>query len=66
MLKEFYGLFKEKDKKLGIQLNEKNRNKLEDWCIRQEKLLDEIDKKRKDTLKDKKEEYNGPLVKTTF
>lgn len=55
-LKEFYGLFKEKDKKLGIQLNEKTRNKLKDWCIRQKKLLNKIDKKRKDTLKDKKED----------
>lgn len=47
MLKEFYGLFKEKDKKLGIQLNEKNRNKLKGWCIRQEKLLNKIDKKER-------------------
>ena len=56
ILNEFYNLFKEKDKKLGVQLNPKNRKQLKDWANRQEKLLNKIDKKRKDTLKDKKED----------
>lgn len=46
-LKEFYGLFEEKDKKIGIQLNETNRKKLKDWYVRQENLLNKIDKKER-------------------
>lgn len=56
MLKAFYGLFEEKDNKIVIQLNETNRKKLEDWYIRQDELLNEIDIKREDILKDKKED----------
>jgi len=47
MLKEFYGLFEEKDKKIGIQLNETNRKKLKTWYVRQENLLNKIDKKER-------------------